>query len=78
MDSGPAARPTSADVTTSGVKDAAAGKLAQTIARCQAALTAAEESVERAQAALATAEERLRRAQDVHMRFRELQANGRA
>jgi len=74
MDSGPAVRQTNAGTTT--VADAAAGKLAQTIARCQAALAAAEASVERAQAALATAEERLRRAQDVQMRFRELQASG--
>ena len=59
------------------VKDAAAGKLAQTIVRCQEALAAAEESVQRAEAALATANERLRRAQDVQMRLRELRANSR-
>ena len=75
MDSGLAARQTDADIIATAVTDAAAGKLAQTIARCQAALDAAEESVQRAQAALTTAEERLRRAQDVQMRFRELQAS---
>jgi len=71
MDSGPAV--SEADATTLTVVQAAAGKLAQTIARCQAAIAAAEASVQRAQAALATAEERLRRAQDVQTRFRELQ-----
>ena len=76
MDSGPAVRPTSAGIIATTVNDAAAGKLAQTIARCQAALAAAEASVERAQAALAIAEERLRRAQAVQMRFRELRASG--
>jgi multidrug resistance efflux pump len=75
MDSGPVVRRTDADIVATTVSDAAGGKLAQTIARCQAALAAAEESVQRAQAALATAEERLRRAQDVQMRFRELQAS---
>jgi len=73
MDSGPAV--SEADATTPTVVQAAAGKLAQTIARCQAAIAAAEASVQRAQAALATAEERLRRAQDVQTRFRELRAS---
>jgi hypothetical protein len=75
MDSGPVVRPTDADAIAPAVKDAAGGRLAQTTARCEAALAAAEASVQRAQAALAAAEERLRRAQDVRMRFRELEAS---
>ena len=74
MDSGPAVSVTDA-TTRTAVTDAAAGKLAQTRARCQAALAAADQSVQRAQVALATAEEVLRRAQDAQMRFRELQAS---
>jgi len=74
MDSGPAVSETDA-TTRTAVTDAAAGKLAQTLARCQAALAAANQSVRRAQAALATAEEGLRRAQDAEMRFRELRAS---
>jgi hypothetical protein len=66
MDGGPAAGETDAGITTSGVKDAAAGKFAQTVARCQAALAAAEESVQRAEAALTTAEERLARSGRIH------------
>jgi hypothetical protein len=66
MDSRPAVNGT--DVATLG-KDAAARKLADTRARCAAALAAAEHSVQRAQVALAVAEERLRRAQDVRDRF---------
>jgi hypothetical protein len=53
----------------------AAGKLAQTLLRCQAALAAADECVQRAEVALATAQEGLRRAQDAQMRFRELRAS---
>jgi len=74
MDSGPAVSETHAAARTA-VTDAAAGRLAHTLARCQAALTAADQSVQRAQAALATAEEGLRRAQDAQMRFRKLQAS---
>lgn len=73
MDSGPAGGETDA-TTRTVVRDAAAGKLAETMARCQAAIAAAEEGVQRAQATLATAEELLRRAQDVQKKFRELQA----
>jgi hypothetical protein len=74
MDSRPAISETDA-TTLTVVKDAAAGKLAQTMARSRAAIAAAEESVQRAQAALATAEELLRRAQDLQKRFRELQVS---
>jgi hypothetical protein len=74
MDSGPAVSVTDA-TTRTAVTDAAAGKLAQTLARCQAALAAADQSVQRAQVALATAEDVLRRAQDAQIRFRELQAS---
>ena len=74
MDSGPEVSETDA-TTLIAVKDAAAGKLAQTLARCHAALAAADESVRRAQNALATAEEGLRRAQDAQMRCRELRAS---
>jgi len=74
MDSGPAVSVTDA-TTRTAVTDAAAGKLAQTLARCRAALDAADQSVRRAQAALATAEEGLLRAQDAQTRFRELQAS---
>jgi len=74
MDSGPAVSETDA-TTRTAVIDAMARKLAQTRARCQAALAAADQSVQRAQVALATAEEILRRAQDAQMRFRELQAS---
>jgi hypothetical protein len=69
MDSGPAVSETDASTGTA-VTDALAGKLAQTRARCQAALAAADRSVQRAQVALATAEEGLRRTQDAQMRFR--------
>jgi hypothetical protein len=44
------------------------------MARCQAALAAAEESVQRAHATLATAEELLRRARGLQNRLRELKA----
>ena len=74
MDSGPAVSETDA-TTRTALTDAVAGKLAQTRARCQAALAAADQSVQRAQVALATAEEILRRAQEAQMRFRELQAS---
>jgi hypothetical protein len=57
-----------ADVTATVGKDAAARKLAQTTARCQAALAAADQNVRRAQTALATAKERLQRAQDIQNR----------
>ena len=73
MDSGPVVSET--DATSRTAVTDAAGKLAQTLARCQAALAAADQSVQRAHVALATAEEGLRRAQDAHMRFRELQAS---
>jgi hypothetical protein len=75
MKSGPPV--SQADATSLTVVKGAAGekaageKLAQTRARCQAALAAAEESVQRAQAALFAAQVRLRRAKDVEMRFRE-------
>jgi flagellin-like hook-associated protein FlgL len=68
-------RPANSQTDTTTVKDAAAWKLAETMARCQAALAAAEESVQRAQEALATAHQRLRHAQDMHNRTRELQSN---
>jgi hypothetical protein len=74
MDSGPAVSETEA-TTRTAVTDAAAGRLAQTLARCQAALAAADQSVQRAEVALATAEEGLRRAQDAQMRFRGRQAS---
>ena len=71
MDSRPVA--SEADATTlTVVKDTAARNLDQEMARCQAAIAAAEESVQRSQAALATAEQLLRRAQDLQKRFREL------
>ena len=56
------------------VEGAAAGTLAQTLARYQAVLAAAEESVQRAQATLATAQELLRHARDLQSTFREQQA----
>jgi uncharacterized protein YqfA (UPF0365 family) len=52
------------------VKGAAGGKLAETTARCQAAIAAAEASLRRAQAGLAVAQERLQRARDAEMRLR--------
>ena len=74
MDRGPAV--SEAAATTAVVKDAAAGKLAQTLTRCQAALAAAEEGVQRAEVTLAAAEELLRRAHALQERFRKLQATG--
>lgn len=47
---------------------AAARKLTDTIARCQAAIAMAEENIQRAELALATAEQRLRRAHDMQAR----------
>jgi len=58
------------DVTALG-QDVAARNLAETTARCEAALAAAEENVQRAQAALAAAEGRLRRAKEIQEQFRE-------
>jgi hypothetical protein len=52
------------------VKGAAGGTLAETTARCLAAIAAAEASLQRAQAALFIAQERLQRARDVEMKFR--------
>jgi len=64
-----------ADATTLTVVKAAPGQqLAQTRARCQAMIAAAEASVYRAQIALLAAQERLRRAQDAEMSFRERRA----
>jgi len=70
MDSGPAV--SLADAATVTVVKAAPGQqLAQTRARCQAMIAAAEASVYRAQLALIAAQERLRRAQEAEMSFRE-------
>ena len=60
--------------TLTVVKGAPGQQLAQTRARCQAMIAAAEASVYRAQLALSAAQERLRRAQEVESRFRERQA----
>jgi hypothetical protein len=65
MDSAGAADGT--DVTTLR-KGVPARELAETRARCHAAIAAAQASVQRAYLALAAAEERLRRAQDVQER----------
>ena len=59
------------DATTlTVVKGVAGGKLAETTARCHAAIATAEASLRRAQAGLAVAQERLQRARDVEMRLR--------
>ncbi len=69
MDSGPAVSLRHA--TTRTVVELAPGEtLAETRARCQAAITAANATVRRAQAALILAQERLHRAQDAEKRFR--------
>jgi outer membrane protein TolC len=70
MESGPAvSQPDAATLIV--VKGAVGGKLAETTARCHAAIAAAEASLQRAQAALAVAQERLRRAWEAEVRFRE-------
>ena len=56
------------------VRVAPGEKLAETRARCQAVMAAADASVLRAQAALFAAQERLRRAQEVERTFRERRA----
>ena len=59
------------DATTlTAVKGAAGGQLAETTARCQASIAAADASLRRAQAGLAVARERLQRARDAEMRLR--------
>jgi hypothetical protein len=64
------------DATTPTVVRGATGEtLAETTARCQAAIAAAEAVVKRAQAALFAAQERLQRARDVEMRFRARRAS---
>ena len=57
------------------VQDAPGEKLAQTRARCQAMIAAAEASVHRAKVALYAAQERARRAQELEMSFRKRQAS---
>jgi len=69
MESGPAVSQPDA-TTLTVVKGAAGGKLAETTARCHAAIATAEASLRRAQAGLAVAQERLQRARDVEMRLR--------
>ena len=72
MDSEPAVLAT--DDSRVPEPDTAAGKLAQTRARCKAALAAADASVRRSQAALALAEERLRHAQETQRTIQERRA----
>ena len=69
MESGPAVSQPDA-TTLTVVKGAAGGKLAETTARCRAAIAAAEESLRLAYAGLAAAQERLQRARDAEIRLR--------
>jgi hypothetical protein len=73
MDSGPAVSQADA-ATVTVVKGTPGEKLAETQARCQAVIAAAEASVLHAQAALSAAKARLRRAQEVERNFRERRA----
>jgi hypothetical protein len=69
MESGPAVSQPGA-TTLTVVKGAAGGQLAETTARCHAAIAAADASLRRALAGLAVAQERLQRARDAEMRLR--------